>query len=296
MELRILKYFLMVAREENITRAANLLHVTQPTLSRQLMQLEEELGVKLFYRSNHRITLTDEGLLLKRRAQEITELAERTEREVSRKSGSLMGEIALGCAEAHNMELLADIMRDFRSRYPLVQYTVYSGIANDIKERIENGLLDIGFLSEPVNIDKYEFARLPHKEEWGILTKADSPLAAKAGVTPQDLLGVALLTPRRDLVKNELASWFGKLYGKMDFAVSYTMLLNAAVMVRRGVGSALCLNVGNLYGDLVFVPLKPALKTGTMLVWKKSQRLTPVVEEFITAAREYVSGISGDKI
>lgn len=281
MELRILKYFLMVAREENITRAASLLHVTQPTLSRQLMQLEDELGVKLFYRSNHRITLTDEGMLLKRRALEITELAERTEREVSRKNGNLMGEIALGCAEARNIATVAEIMQAFRIKYPLVQYTIYSGIADDIKERLENGLLDVGFLTEPVSIDKYEFLRLPDKEEWGILARADSPLAAKKAASPQDLLGVPLFTPRRDLVKNELASWFGRMYDKMDFAVSYTMLLNAAVMVRAGMGAALCLNMGSIYSDLVFVPLKPALKTGTVLVWKKGQHLTPAVDEFL---------------
>ena len=187
MELRILKYFLTVAREENITRAANLLHVTQPTLSRQLMQLEDELGVKLFCRSKHRITLTDEGLLLKRRAQEITELAERTTREVSRSSENLMGEIAIGCAEASSISVLAGLMNYFRQKYPLVHYTLYSGIADDIKERIENGLLDIAFLTEPVDISKYGFVRLPHKEEWGVLIRRkDSPLAEKQAVMPQD--------------------------------------------------------------------------------------------------------------
>lgn len=296
MELRILKYFLMVAQEENITKAASLLHVTQPTLSRQLMQLEEELGVKLFYRSNHRIALTDEGLLLKRRAQEIIELTVRTEYEVSRKNGSLAGEIAIGCAEASNFAMMAEVMRTFRTNHPLVQYTVFSGIADDIKERIESGLLDIGFLTEPVNIDKYEFMRLPQKEEWGVLVKADSPLAAQENVTAKELLDVPLLIPQRNLVKSELASWFGKLYDKMDFAVTYTMLMNAAVMVRGGVGAALCLNMGSVYSDLAFVPLKPALKTGTVLVWKKSQRLTAVVEEFLSAAKLYISGISDDKI
>ena len=186
MELRILKYFLMVAREESITRAANLLHVTQPTLSRQLMQLEDELGVKLFYRTSHRIMLTDEGMLLKRRAQEILELTERTEREVSRREGSLMGEIAIGCGETRNMAAVAEVMAAFRQKYPLVRFNVYTAIADDVKERIENGLLDIGLLVEPVDISKYEFIRLPQKEEWGVLVRADSPLAAKTAVRPQD--------------------------------------------------------------------------------------------------------------
>lgn len=282
MELRILKYFLTVAREENITRAANLLHVTQPTLSRQLMQLEDELGVKLFCRSKHRITLTDEGLLLKRRAQEITELAERTTREVSRSSENLMGEIAIGCAEASSISVLAGLMNYFRQKYPLVHYTLYSGIADDIKERIENGLLDIAFLTEPVDISKYGFVRLPHKEEWGVLIRKDSPLAEKQAVMPQDLLGIPLLMPKRDLVKNELASW-------------YTMLMNAAVMVHSGFGAALCLNMGtDFYDDLRFVPLAPPLATGCVLAWKKSQRQAPAVEEFISSAHSYVLGISGN--
>ena len=287
MELRILKYFLTVAREENITRAANLLHVTQPTLSRQLMQLEDELGVKLFCRSKHRITLTDEGLLLKRRAQEITELAERTTREVSRSSENLMGEIAIGCAEASSISVLEGLMNYFRQKYPLVHYTLYSGIADDIKERIENGLLDIAFLTEPVDISKYGFVRLPHKEEWGVLIRKDSPLAEKQAVMPQDLLGIPLLMPKRDLVKNELASWFGSLNG--------TMLMNAAVMVHSGFGAALCLNMGtDFYDDLRFVPLAPPLATGCVLAWKKSQRQAPAVEEFISSAHSYVLGISGN--
>lgn len=295
MELRILKYFLTVAREENITKAANLLHVTQPTLSRQLMQLEDELGVKLFYRSKHRITLTDEGLILKRRAQEITELAERTTREVSRSSENLMGEIAIGCAEASSISVLAGLMNYFRQKYPLVHYTLYSGIADDIKERIENGLLDIAFLTEPVDISKYGFVRLPHKEEWGVLIRKDSPLAEKQAVMPQDLLGIPLLMPKRDLVKNELASWFGSLNDRMDFAVNYTMLMNAAVMVHSGFGAALCLNMGtDFYDDLRFVPLAPPLATGCVLAWKKSQRQAPAVEEFISSAHSYVLGISGN--
>ncbi|PWM79697.1 MAG: LysR family transcriptional regulator [Phascolarctobacterium sp.] len=296
MELRILKYFLMVAREENITRAANLLHVTQPTLSRQLMQLEDELGVKLFYRTNHRITLTDEGLLLKRRAQELLELAERTEREVSRTEGSLMGEIAIGCGEARNLTVLADAMAAFRRKYPLVQYMIYSGIADDLKERLESGLLDIGFLTEPVDVSKYGFVRMPEREVWGLLVRSDSPLAQKSAVQPQDLLGEPLLIPKRDLVKNELANWFGRYYDRMDFAATYTLFLNAAIMARSGVGSVLCLNMGKIYSDLVFVPLSPTLKTGTVLVWKKNQRMAPALEEFVKELRSYVTGIAGDKI
>ena len=297
MELRILKYFLMVAREENITRAANLLHVTQPTLSRQLMQLEDELGVKLFYRTSHRITLTDEGMLFKRRAQEILELTERTEREVSRREGSLMGEIAIGCGETRNMAAVAEVMAAFRQKYPLVRFNVYTAIADDVKERIENGLLDIGLLVEPVDISKYEFIRLPQKEEWGVLVRADSPLAAKQAVRPQDLAGVPLIMVKRELTQNEMSNWFGDYANNMEIAAVYTLILNAALMVRSGVGAALCFDMGNLYyDDLRFVPFTPALKTGAVLAWKKSQRMTPAVEEFIKDIRSYIAGMGGNKI
>ena len=157
MELRVLKYFLMVAREENITKAASLLHITQPTLSRRLMQLEEELGTTLFRRSNHSIVLTDDGMLLKRRAREIVALAEKTEQEFSHKEEALTGEISIGCGETRNMSFLSRQIALFRKEHPLVQFNIYSANADDIKERIEKGLLDFGLLMEPVDIGKYEF-------------------------------------------------------------------------------------------------------------------------------------------
>lgn len=175
MELRVLKYFLMVAREENITKAAIRLHMTQPTLSRQLIQLEGELGVKLFHRSKHSIILTEEGLLLKRRAQEILSLVEKTKEEFIQNEEELAGEIAIGCGETQNMSYLSEKMYQFRKQYPLVSFQIYSADADDIKERIEQGILDIGLLMEPVDISKYDFVRMPEKEQWGILTTKDRP-------------------------------------------------------------------------------------------------------------------------
>lgn len=160
MELRVLKYFLMVAREENITKAAQLLHVTQPTLSRQLMQLEEELGVQLFHRGKHKVTLTEDGMLLRRRAQELVSLSEKTKMELQHKEGMPTGEIAIGCGETKSMAALSGKMVSFRQKYPLVQFSIYSAIADDIKERLEKGLLDMGLLVEPVDISKYEFIRI----------------------------------------------------------------------------------------------------------------------------------------
>lgn len=285
MELRVLKYFLMVAREENITKAANLLHVTQPTLSRQLMQLEEELGVKLFNRSKHSIILTEDGMLLKRRAQEIVMLANKTEQEFSYKEGNLTGEIAIGCAETKNMSFISEQMVYFRKDNPLIQYSIYSGIADDIKDRIEKGILDIGLLTEPVDIGKYEFIRMPKKEQWGILVRKDSVLASKKCIYPKDLVDIPLIMAKREMVKNELASWFGDYYDSLDIAATYNLILNATIMVENKVGAALCFNFENVYDNLCFIPLYPKLETGTVLVWKKNQTFSKATDQFIKRIR-----------
>ena len=286
MEIRVLKYFLMVAREENITKAAALLHLTQPTLSRQLMQLEAELGVKLFHRSKHSIILTEDGMLLKRRAQEIISLSDKTVQELSHKEDVLSGEIAIGCGETKNMLFLSEQIRKFRQKYPLVQFSIHSAIADDIKERIEKGILDIGLLMEPVDVGKYEFIRMPQKEKWGILVRKDSELAAKESINPKDLTNVPLIMVKRELVKNELASWFGDYYEGLQIAATYNLILNAASMVERGVGVALCFDLGaSFYEDLCFIPLAPTLETGSVLVWKKNQTLGAATSQFMRYLR-----------
>lgn len=286
MELRVLKYFLMAAREENITKAASLLHITQPTLSRQLIQLEKELGVTLFHRSNHNIILTEDGMLLKRRAQELISLSEKTVQELSHKEQALSGEIAIGCGETKSMLFLAEQIRTFQQIYPLVQFHIHSAIADEIKERIEKGTLDAGLLTEPVDIGKYEFFRMPQKERWGILIRKDAELARKETVCPKDLIGMPLLMVKRELVKNELASWFGDYYEKMQVAATYNLIVNAAAMVKTGIGAALCFDFGmQFYDDLCFVPLTPRLETGSVLVWKKNQMMGVAVKQFINHIR-----------
>lgn len=282
MELRVLKYFLMVAREENITRAAAQLHVTQPTLSRQLMQLEQELGVTLFKRGKHSILLTDDGMLLKRRAQEIISLTERTRQELTHNDGVLSGEIAIGCGETHNMDCLARQIASFRQQHPLVQFSIYSAIADDIKERIERGLLDLGLLMEPVELSKYDTLAMPVKEVWGVIARRDSPLAEKDSVSPTDLLGVPLIMVKRDLVRSNLANWFGDCFDALEIAATFTLLLNALSMVENGVGVALGFHlVKNMSDALCFIPLAPRLETGAVMVWKKHQAVSPVTSHFI---------------
>lgn len=285
MELRVLKYFLVVAREENITRAANLLHITQPTLSRQLIQLEDELGTQLFRRSKYRIILTDDGMLLRRRAQEIVDLADKTMREFTRREEALSGEIAIGCGESNSMTFLSERIAAFRAEHPLVSFSIHSATADDIKERLEKGLLDFGLLMGPVEIGRYDFLRLPSHDTWGVLVRRDSPLAAKDTIKPEDLLGTPLIISRREQVRSEVAAWFGDLYERMEIAATFNLLLNAANMVLNGVGVAMCFYIADISDELRFVPLEPTLTTGTVLVWKKDQAYSRAASEFLRLIR-----------
>ncbi len=280
MELRVLRYFLAVAREENITKAAAMLHLTQPTLSRQLMQLEEELGVQLFQRSRYRIILTNDGMLLRRRAQELVDLADKTAREFSDRETELMGEIAIGAGETRSMTALSRAIQSFRTLYPKVVFRIFSANADDVKERLDMGLLDMGLLTEPVDVGKYAFCRMQEKDRWGVLVRADSPLAALEAVTPEDLEAVPLLCSGREGVQRELANWFGDRWERLEIAATFNLILNAANMVRCGVGAALGFDLNLAFDDLRFLPLSPAMETGTVLVWKKDQVLTPVMEVF----------------
>ena len=280
MELRVLKYFLAVAREENITKAATLLHLTQPTLSRQLMQLEEELRVQLFRRSRYHIELTEDGMLLRRRAQELVDLAEKTTREFTMRETELMGEIAIGAGETRSMSFLSRAMVSFRERYPKVTFRIFSATADDVKERLDTGLLDMGLLTEPVDVGRYAFCRMKERDRWGVLVRLDSPLAGLDSVTPDDLEQVPLIISGRERVQRELANWFGDRWERLQIAASFNLILNAANMVRYGVGTALSFDLNFSFDDLRFIPLSPTMDTGTVLVWKKDLVLTPVVEAF----------------
>lgn len=285
MELRVLEYYLMVAREENITKAAELLHITQPTLSRQLAQMEQELGVSLFKRGKHNIALTEEGMILKRRAQEMLELANKTKQELCHEGENLRGVISIGSGETKSMHLLANCMTEFYQQHPEVTFDIYSSTADRIKERIEKGLTDIGLLTEPVDVGKYQFIRLPEKARWGVLVCNGSPLSQKESVSSKDLLKVPVLLPKRDSVQNELANWFQEDYEKLQVVATYNLLYNAAVMVESVGGAALCMEHDKVYQNLVFVPFDPILSTGAVLVWKKSQFLSPLMRHFIEHLR-----------
>lgn len=294
MELRTLKYFLVVAREENITKAAALLHVTQPTLSRQMMQLEEELGVQLFTRSSHNIILTEQGMLLKRRAQELVSLAEKTKQELAQQQ-ILNGEVAIGSGEYRSSVLLAQILAQFHKQHPQVRYEIFSGNSDDIKERIERGLLDVGFLLEPVDVSKYEFVRIPIREEWGVLVSEGSKLAQKTSVTPQDLADKSLLFARRDLVKCELMNWFGSYADDLNIVACGNLPFNLSMLVQQGMGAYLSIRKSCQYDGVCFRPLSPKLESNVVLAWKKNQAMSPAAQKLLEEAKKYIECISCDK-
>ena len=291
MELRVLNYFLMVAREENITKAASLLHLTQPTLSRQLMQLEEELGVQLFTRSKHRIVLTDDGMLLRRRAEELVSLAEKTKEELQHQEKVLSGKVTIGSGELQSSQFLAQLIHSFHQKHPQVQFELYSGHADNIKERIEQGLLDVGLLQEPVDISKYDFLRTPIKEHWGILVSRDCPLARQKTVSPRDLAQVPLILPQRESVQNELSHWFGEYANRIQMVANGNLQYNMAILARNHLGCVITIRLDCRFDGLEFVPLSPKLETGTVLVWKKVQVFSPAATAFLEEAKEYLSGM-----
>lgn len=294
MEFRVLKYFLMVAREENITHAADLLHITQPTLSRQMIQLEEELGVTLFHRSKHRIVLTEDGMLLRRRAEEIVSLTEKTVEDMQHKTPQLTGKLSIGSGEFKSSQFLAELIASFHRMYPQVHFEIYSGNSDNIKERIDRGILDIGLLAEPVDISKYNFARTPFKERWGLLVKEDSEFARKEYVTPEEVVLSPVIMTQREMMQNELLNWFGDCADRLQSIVSGNLLYNLTALAKCGLGNALTLDLNCSYDGLHFVPLKPAMETGTVLVWKKAQIFSPAGNAFITYTRQYLNDLYED--
>lgn len=291
MELRVLQYFLAVAREENITKAAALLHITQPTLSRQLMQMEEELGVKLFCRGRHNIVLTEDGMLLRRRAQEIVDLAEKTANELKHGEEAVSGEISIGCGETQNMKPLSEMIASFQQKYPDVSFHIYTAIADDVKERLENGILDMGLLLEPVEISRYHYIRMPLKERWHVLMRKDSKLESLQRITPDDLTGVPLIIAKRQSVRNEFENWFG--YDKEKLHIVSTCNLshrNQSIMVESGIGVAVVMEFSCDQDNLCLRPLEPKIESGCVLVWKKNITLSLAMQRFMEHVKGHLTG------
>lgn len=293
MELRVLRYFLAVAREETISGAAEAVHVTQPTLSRQMMDLEDELGKTLFLRGKRRISLTEEGMFLRKRAQEIVSLVEKTESEFSAGEKDISGDVWIGGGETDAMRLVARAAQRLQAVHPNIAYHLFSGNAEDVAERLDRGLVDFGILIEPADLTKYDFIKLPVTDLWGVLMRKDSPLAAKQSIRPADLLGIPLLCSRQPMVRNELAGWMGEGHDTLHIVTTYNLLYNASLMVEEGMGYALCLDkIVRTSNDspLCFRPLEPKLEVGLDIVWKKYQVFSRAAAKFLEYLQKELGG------
>lgn len=284
MDIRVLQYFLAVAREENITAAAETLHMTQPPLSRQLKELEEELGKQLFIRGSRRITLTDEGMILRKRVEEMIELMEKTKSEITASNESISGNIYIGCAETDAMRLILRIIKKIQEHYPEIQFHMSSGNAEDIADRLDRGLFDFCVFIEPTDLKKYDFIRLPAIDTWGVLMPKDAPLAKKESITFNDLTELPLIFTNQEMARNEFSGWSGGDFDKLHIVATYNLPYIASLMVEEGIGYALCLNkiIQTAEGcPLCFRPLEPRLDVGVRIGWKKYQVFSKAAEAFL---------------
>ena len=296
MEIRVLRYFLAVAREGNITGAANSLHLSQPTLSRQIKDLEEELGKPLLVRKSHRVALTPEGVLFRKRAEEIISMVDKTEAEFSAMQNTISGDIYIGGGETQAIRQIAAILRNLRESYPEIHYHLYSGNAEDVTERLDKGLLDFGILIQPADLTKYDSLNLPAKDIWGVVMRKDSPLTEKEFIEKEDLLHVPLICSRQalspHLTRNEFAAWFGDAFEELNVVTTFNLVYNAAIMVEAGIGYAVTIDKLTDTGkdsSLCFRPLKPRLESGLNIIWKKYQVFSPAAELFLNALKEELS-------
>lgn len=284
MEIRVLRYFLTVVREESITKASEVLHITQPTLSRQLSQMEEEIGVQLFRRGSRKISLTNEGILLRRRAEEILQLVDKTEKELIEQEEQIEGRVSIGCGEIASVQLLPEIFRSFREKYPRVSFDIFTATADLVKEQMDRGLLDLGLLLEPVDVEKYDFIRFDLKENWVVLMRPDDPLAVRESITAKELSAVPLILPRRMRVQSELASWFGDYYENLDVVFTSNLNTNGAIMVERGLAYSIVVEGAVCFWDpakITYRPLMPSLTATSVLAWKRGQPFSPAATRFI---------------
>ena len=294
MELRVLRYFLTIAREGSITNAANVLHVTQPTLSRQIHDLEEELGQRLFVRGSRNMSLTAEGMILRKRAEEIISMVDKTEAEFHSMSNVVSGDIYIGGGETEAVKLIAQIVCELRTAYPEIHYHLYSGNAEDVTERLDKGLLDFGLLIQPADISKYDYFNIPARDTWGVIMRKDSPLAKKETIRKEDLLNVPLICSRQAISeerhRNEFADWFGEDFDKLDIVTTFNLVYNAAIMVEAGVGYAITIDkIANTTesSSLCFRPLEPQLDSGLNIIWKKDQVFSAAAALFFKKLREH---------
>lgn len=290
MELRVLRFFLAVAQEGNISRAAQAVHISQPNLSRQIIALEKELKTRLFERGTKKrhLSLTQEGELLRKRAEELITLANKTKAEFSAPEGQITGDLYVGGGETEGMRIVAKTIRHMQRQHPLVRYHLFSGNAADVTERLDKGLLDFALLIGAAKLERYDYITLPRQDRWGVLLPARHPLAALPVIRAKDLEGVPLVVSQQAERYNELSGWFGKAASKPDIVATYNLIYNAALLVEENIGCALALEkLVNTAGDssLCFRPLEPAVYSPLYLIWKKHTVFSKAAEQFLKEIR-----------
>ncbi|MDD3027307.1 MAG: LysR family transcriptional regulator [Erysipelotrichaceae bacterium] len=295
MEIRTLRYFLTIAQEKTIVQAAKKLHITQPTLSRQMKELEEEFDKQLFIRTNRTIILTDDGLLLKKQAQQILFLVDKTEEMMKSSPDILSGDIHIGATETAASSILAKAIAAIQKDHPQIHFHLYSGNVQDIADRLESGLLDFGLVLDPVNLAKFDFFKLPIHDRWGLLVKDDNRLAAQNHVQSHEIYNMEVMCPDQEMVKNEFAGWLGGNYRGFLISNTYNLLYNAAQIVAQGGSLALSLESHshqlNIPG-LSFVPFHPDLNTNHYLIYKKYQLFSKECEHFLNVFQQTATGLN----
>lgn len=284
MKLHVLRYFIAVAQERSITRASEVLHVTQPTLSRQLRELEQETGCTLFNRDAHGITLTDDGWFLLHRAQEIVDLADRTEQELAGGRGELSGTVALGCTECQGFHALANFMGAFLAQHPHVRFDLHTGYTDTMEEQIQSGVIDLALLIANVDTSGYGYVTLPQADRWGVLVRRDSPLAQRPAVALSDIVNEPLILPRRAQAMGNIMNWFGGNPVDLRIVATYSLLSNAVLLVEHGLGVAVCMDgaIGVRGSEqCCFVPLTPARTQQSILAWRRGRVLGPAAAAFV---------------
>ena len=288
MELRTMRYFLAVAREENMTRAAELLHVTQPTLSKSLKSLEDELGKKLFVRHSFHIELTEEGVLLRKRAEDLVSMADKIQTEFLSLDDVLGGEIYLGLAESYQIRYLAAEIKTLKNTFPDLRYHITSGDTEQVTEKLDKGVIDFAVLAEEPNAEKYHYLTFPKADVWGVVMPKDCPLAGKPSISADDLAGLPLFCSEQGWSK-DIAKWCGNEIDKLHLEGSFRLSYNGSLFVREGLGYLLTfehLIDTSPDSNLAFRPLTPKLETKLYLIWKKYQVFTPIAEKLLEKLKE----------
>ena len=289
MELRVLQYFLAVTREQSISKAAETLHLSQPTLSRQLKEMEDELGKQLMIRGNRRITLTEEGMILRKRAEEIIELVKKAEDEISLSDDIIAGDITIGAGETDGIRFIAKAAQSLQKNYPLIHLHIVSGDKMTVTDDLDKGLIDFGLICGDFDASKYEYAKIPYKDTWGVIMRRDSLLAKKEAITAYDLMDKPLIISRQAFQSAAFCSFFNCDHEKLNIVGTYNLLFNGSIMVDEGMGYAISFDkLINVSGDsnLCFRPLAPKLEVGMSIIWKKYQVFSKASQLFLQKFQE----------